>query len=619
MDVAAHAAQYQMSLAGALAARNGSAQLATLPANDTTVPASWEVIDQAHREFQALIGELISSKDGRTTGHALDAAQLARAGFHVYGGGTWDDVLGGQGAVLVRECDGWPLVTGMIRGGLFRKEKRGSVATGDLSFFNLNPALTPTALAAHPQERLPVGGEIEVGLVDLDGAHPPAEKLARFRQTYADYAARLGLSKLDKEASAYQVEGQTPPLLTFDQAKAHVEHILRGLARAAMESGLLLAPLSVYPTESDFQITDDPYVRNVGSLMAGMSDALPVYRRRLVELAQAYEITRCPPDPVPLFRSQGFHVHAQLARRSEPLGLLAYVMLLRSASMTAAAAFLKGGPFMDGFCDAERLCLRTHIRSAGITGSWIERAVSPHLDHGGLDTIHALVSQGLANTMARAMLATYHEGYLFAAPHNPTGRLRPDTPGAARHCTLESTAAPMNPHADRLAAAMLDHQFGNLAAELHFRRHGTDLEPLFARPDWRMLFGPLPLPELIENEACTDREASDAVIQTAAGAVSLREFYTRKRAFVKRELSPIVNEAEIDRVYNVFIGALESERAHTIAEFLSEGPRAGKGNWGQLLRQSYVEAGGVVGKKCPDAVTAVVRQVHQALVERYAR
>ncbi|MCZ7542465.1 MAG: hypothetical protein M5R40_02505 [Anaerolineae bacterium] len=457
-----------------------------------------------------------------------------------------------------------------------------------------------------------------MGLVDLDGEHPPAAKLARFRESYAAFAARLGLTRLDKEASAYQVEGQTPPLLTFDQTRQHIAFLLTGMARAALDADLLLAPLSVYPTESDFQITDDPYVRNVGSLMAGMSDALPPYRQNLLDLAAEYQITRCQPDPVPLFRSQGFHIHGQLAGRSEPLGLLAFTLLLRSASMGAVTAMLKGGPFIDGFCDAARLCLRGKVRSAGITGSWIDRAISPHLDPWGMDTVGALVSTGLANTMARAMLAVYHEGYLYSAPHNPMGRLRPDTPGAARNCTLESTAPPAMPHAGRLAAAMMDHQFSNLAAEGYFRRHGANLEPLLAQPDWLALFGPLSLETLSANETRSDHEASDATIQTAAGVMSLGEYYAMKRAFMQREIGHVVGDEEIARVYDTFISAVEGEGAHTIAEFLGRGPRAGKGNWGRLLRQAYEDAGGAPGAKCPDAVVAMVRQVHQALVDRYA-
>ena len=231
-ELTAYAAHSKMTLAGALASQNGSSRMAIMPPRDILVPISWEVADETHRHFQALIGELIAFKDGRTAGGALDGEQLTRAGFQVYGSLSWDDVRSGKGAVLVREFDGWPLVVGMIRGGIFRKEQ-GSVHTGDLSFYNLNPAVSPTVLNTQPLQRLPVGGEIEIGLVDLDGEQPPDAKLARFRQSYADYAAGLGLSKLDKEASAYQVEGQTPPVLTFDEARRHVDLILAGVVRAS--------------------------------------------------------------------------------------------------------------------------------------------------------------------------------------------------------------------------------------------------------------------------------------------------------------------------------------------------------------------------------------------------
>ena len=135
MHTAPSISTIKSSLAGVLASHNGRGLPlpATLPQNGTLPPVPWEAIDQAHRDFQALVGELISFKDGRHAGAAIDVERLGEAGFEVYGDLTWGDLRAGRGGVLVRRFEGWPLVVGMVRGGLFRKAP-DDLHAGDVSF-----------------------------------------------------------------------------------------------------------------------------------------------------------------------------------------------------------------------------------------------------------------------------------------------------------------------------------------------------------------------------------------------------------------------------------------------------------------------------------------------------
>jgi hypothetical protein len=59
------------------------------------------------------------------------------------------------------------------------------------------------------------------------------------------------------------------------------------------------------------------------------------------------------------------------------------------------------------------------------------------------------------------------------------------------------------------------------------------------------------------------------------------------------------------------------QQAQTIHAYICDPKLRSTGNWGQILKNAYLEAGGVVGSHCPDVVLAVVRQMHEALRERY--
>ncbi len=55
----------------------------------------------------------------------------------------------------------------------------------------------------------------------------------------------------------------------------------------------------------------------------------------------------------------------------------------------------------------------------------------------------------------------------------------------------------------------------------------------------------------------------------------------------------------------------------TIDDFINHPTRRGTGNWGRILRETFVEAGGTLGEKNATAVHQVVEQLHAALMRRY--
>jgi hypothetical protein len=70
-----------------------------------------------------------------------------------------------------------------------------------------------------------------------------------------------------------------------------------------------------------------------------------------------------------------------------------------------------------------------------------------------------------------------------------------------------------------------------------------------------------------------------------------------------------------DRIYHFLVAP--NGAANTIDDFINHPTRRATGNWGRLLRDAYLDAGGTLGAKNPEAVLAVVRQIHQALLRRY--
>jgi hypothetical protein len=315
-------------------------------------------------------------------------------------------------------------------------------------------------------------------------------------------------------------------------------------------------------------------------------------------------------------------MHVDIAGRSEALGLLSYMMNLGSASAVANAALLKGGPFMDGACDPELLCVRERVRAISITGHYVGVPLTPHLMDEGMEKHAHLLRANLANGTARALLYGEEDGLPYSGMHNMLGRVRPDLETAKRVCTLESTGMPSNPSAERLAAVANDFQFSQLAIEHYFRQHGTDLAAMYSDHDLLDVFGPLERRTFEAMIDESDRNCTEMMLETAGRSrLSLIDFYEKKRRVLKRLLAPlnVVDTRDVDSLYDRIYHFLTAPNgaATTIEDFISHPTRRGTGNWGRILRDAFVEAGGTPGTKNPDAVNKVVRQLHQALLQRY--
>jgi hypothetical protein len=95
-----------------------------------------------------------------------------------------------------------------------------------------------------------------------------------------------------------------------------------------------------------------------------------------------------------------------------------------------------------------------------------------------------------------------------------------------------------------------------------------------------------------------------------------------KRKYMHRHLIDIPNitPRDIDDVYASLNRMLEPPSgrvAETVEQYIIDPTRRSTGNWGKILRQAFIEAGGTPGEYNPDAVLAVANRVHEALVERY--
>jgi hypothetical protein len=298
--------------------------------------------------------------------------------------------------------------------------------------------------------------------------------------------------------------------------------------------------------------------------------------------------------------------------------------MLRSATAVANSAVLKGGPFNNGTCDADRLCVREYVRQSSVTGRYVEMPLSPHFTPGDLDKFAGLLHDERVNSNARALL--YNDatpGFPVAAMHNPIGRLRSDLASGKQICTLESTGMPANPSVSRVAAVLTDFAFSHMIIENYFRQYGCDLEPMYADPELWALLGPLDQSSFEALQARSDLEGSDVLLKTAAGTqISLAEFYENKRRYVHKALADTagLTPRDIDDVYtslNRMLAPPSGKQAQTVAQYISDPKLRSTGNWGRILRDAFVEAGGSPGAHNPEAVMAVVNQLHEAIMLRY--
>ena len=233
-----------------------------------------------------------------------------------------------------------------------------------------------------------------------------------------------------------------------------------------------------------------------------------------------------------------------------------------------------------------------------------------------------LLRANLANGTARALLYGEEDGLPYSGMHNMLGRVRPDLGTASRTCTLESTGMSSNPSVERLAAVATDYQYSQLAIEHYFRQHGTALGAMQADKDFYDVFGPLDRDLFHTMIHESDRLCTDIELETASGAkMSLVEFYEKKRRLLKRLLSPlnVIDTRDIDSIYDIIYHFLAAPNgaATTIEDFINHPTRRATGNWGKILQNAFVEAGGTIGGKNQDAAVKVTTQLHDALLRRY--
>jgi hypothetical protein len=268
------------------------------------------------------------------------------------------------------------------------------------------------------------------------------------------------------------------------------------------------------------------------------------------------------------------------------------------------------------------LCTREYVRNISITGHYVGLPLSPHLQPEGLERHAHLLRANLANGTARALLYGSEDDLPYSGMHNMLGRVRPDLGGTKGICTLESTGMSSNPSVERLAAIATDFQYNQLAIEHYFREYGTDLAALYDDKEMLEIFGPLNKDTFLHLHRLSDQYGTDFQIITATETTySLVEFYEKKRRLLKRLLSPlnVIDTRDVDSLYDRLYHFLVSPNgaAQTIDDYVNHPTRRGTGNWGQLLRNTYVEVGGTIGAKNPEAVHRVMVQLNEALIRRY--
>jgi hypothetical protein len=594
-----------------------------LPSNDSLVAYSqavdWRIIERQRRDFNSALEKLrtTNTKNGLALETLSDAIKQPVI--------THDDPTNDSKAdVLLTETNGKRYVLGSA---VSERYRSGDTFYESLVPYNLNPSVNHTNIheTDDPATRLRVlGAELELGVVYPDGRSPAENEVQAFIDSYRAHAQRMGIyPKLDREACQYQVEAHIAPSVGYQKTRAALTGIFTVLARASVDTGLMTTVLSCYPTESDFKMTDHPKVRTAVDLMLEVNALFPEYAERLAQAQARYHVDPAHCHHVEMFRNQGCHIHIDLAGRSEALGLLTFYTILRSASAIANGAVLKGGPFVNGTCDPELLCAREYLRSTTVTGRYLDLPTSPHLSPNGLDKYASLLTRERANAAGRGMLYGELHGEPISVMHNPVGRVRSDLSTSKRVCTVESTGMPTNISASRMAAVLADFEFSHVVIESYFRKYGCDLEPMFNdKPMWAIM-GPLAQEELMRQSDLSDREGSNVTITTGSGQqMRLAEFYEMKRRFMHRALADIdeIAPREIDEVYMSLMRMLEplsGHEAQTVQQYITDPKLRSTGNWGMILRNAYLEAGGVLGNHCPDAVQSVVNQINDAMRARY--
>ncbi len=594
-----------------------------LPSNETLIEFSsavqWQEVERTKRQFnRALETIAVDSQDDQLSLDALSET----VGMPVTS--YYDPALQDSGNVLLAEHNGHRFILGSVVSARYRS---GHSLLESIAPYNLNPSVNHLNIqeTEDPYTRMRVlGAEIELGLIHEDGHSPSEDEMQGYMRAYYNHALRIGIyPRLDREACQYQVEAHIAPSIGYSKARNALTGIMTALAAASAETGLITAIMSCYPTDSDFKMTEHPKVATAVDLMLEVNDLFPQYGDQLRETEARYHINIPGSHYVNMFRIQGCHIHIDLAGRSEALGLLTFHTMLKSATAIANAAVLKGGPFVNGTCDPELLCAREYVRRATVTGRYLDLPISPHLMADGLEKYAALLKLERANAVGRAMLYDDSLGQPISIMHNPVGRVRPDLSTSKRVCTVESTGMPANISASRMAAILTDFEFSHALMELYFRKHGLDLEPMHEDKTLWAIMGPLDHDTFVANHDRSDREGTDTVVTTAAGTeMTLAEFYEMKRRYMHKALADIdeIAPRDIDEVYTSLQRMLEPPSglvAQTIHQFIADPKLRSTGNWGKIMQNAYIEAGGVLGEHHPDVVLKVVNDVHRALATRY--
>jgi hypothetical protein len=593
-----------------------------LPSNEHLVALSdavpWQEIERQRRQFNRTLEEIRSDPNWDTL--PLEVLSAA-VGVPI---STYFDPENPQIAnILLAQANGHQIVMG---GAVSARYHAGKSFPQSVVPYNLNPSVNHTNIHETDDPVLhmrPLGAEIELGVVHPDGHYPTEEQMQEYMRSYYANALKIGIyPRLDREACQYQVEAHIAPGIGYQKTRQALSGIMNALVMASEATGLQTTVLSTYPVESDFKTTDDPKVHTAVDLMLEVNSYFPEYQRRLEEAKQRYQMDASA-HYVNVFRNQGTHIHIDLAGRSEALGLFTFYTMLRSATAVANAAVLKGGPFVNGTCDAELLCTREYLRSTTVTGRYIDVPLSPHLMEGGMERFGALLQSERVNAMARALLYEDGLGDMVSAMHNPIGRIRPDLTTGKRICTVESTGMPTNISVSRMASILTDFEFSHTIMENYFRKYGCDLQPMYEDKTLWAILGPLDTSNFIAQQDQSDRLCTDMILTTADGQqMSLMEFYEMKRNYMHKALSDIVEitPRDIDDVYISLMRMLKppsGQEAQTVEQFIKDPKRKSTGNWGRILRDAFIEEGGVPGTHNPAAVLRVVNRIHEALRQRY--
>ena len=595
----------------------------TLPSNDALTAYSadvpWQEVETIRRHFTRAL-ETISTNPS-TDSLPLDAlSEAVGAPVTTYYDATNLDT----GNVLLTEMKGRPLVLGSF---VSKRYRSGHSALESVVPYNLNPSVNHSNIKETEDSlaRLRVlGAEIELGLVHPDGHSPTEDEVQGYITAYAARAQRLGVyPRLDREACQYQVEAHIAPSVGYNKTRSALTGMLTALAAASRDTNLRTLIFSCYPTDSDFKMTNHPKVLTAGDLMLQVNGMFPEYAEKLREVQDRYHVPAEGSQYINMFRNQGCHIHIDLAGRSEALGLLTFHTVLKSATTIANSAVLKGCPFVNGTGDPELLCAREYLRSVTVTGRYLDLPLSPHFTPNGLDNYSALLMLERANATGRAMMYDEYDGEKISLMHNPIGRVRPDLGTPKRVCTVESTGMPTNISASRMAAVLVDFEFSHAVIESYFRKHGCDLEAMHDDKAMWDILGPLNLDTFRDMQNRSDLKGSDMIITLNSGReVRLAEFYNMKRRFMHRALEEIdeIAPRDIDEVYSSLERMIDPPNGHaatTITQYITNPKLRSTGNWGRILRDAYLEAGGTLGDHCPDAVLDVVNQVHEAMCQRY--